>query len=94
MEDEMKKKSQLGRKILRRLGYTLGIVIVLGGLVWVVWNHLATKKLGSEIDKIRAAGEPLTYKDLIEGIPKIEEKENAGRYYAAALELVDCTGSA
>ena len=89
MEEEMKKKRQIGRKILSHLVYTLAILIVLGVLVWVVWNHIATRNLCREIDKIRAAGEPLTFKDLVEGIPKIEEKDNAGRYYAAALELLD-----
>ena len=87
MESEKKKKRPLWRRILRGMGITAAVLIAVVVLVWSIWNYTATKSLRNELAKIRAAGEPLTFKELKEGLPEIDEEENAGRYYAAALEL-------
>jgi L-rhamnose mutarotase len=87
MEPEKKEKRPLWRRILRGMGITAAVLIAVGVLVWSIWNYTATKSLRNELAKIRAAGEPLTFKELKEGLPEINEEENAGRYYAAALEL-------
>ncbi|MCK5269137.1 MAG: hypothetical protein KAJ46_00075 [Sedimentisphaerales bacterium] len=87
MEPEQKKKRPLWRRILRGMGITAAVLIAVVVLVWSIWNYTATKSLRNELAKIRAAGEPLTFKELKEGLPEIDEEENAGRYYAAAMEL-------
>ena len=87
MESEKKKNRPLWRRILRGIGITAAVLIAVVVLVWSIWNYTATKSLRNELAKIRAAGEPLTFKELKEGLPEIDEEENAGRYYAAALEL-------
>ncbi len=91
MEPEKKKKRPLWRRILRGMGITAAVLIAVVVLVWSIWNYTATKSLRNELARIRAAGEPLTFKELKEGLPEIDEKENAGRYYAAALELQICS---
>ncbi len=87
MESEKNKKRPLWRRILRGIGITMAVLIAVVVLVWSIWNYTATKSLRNELAKIRAAGEPLTFEELKDGLPEIDEEENAGRYYAAALEL-------
>ena len=88
MENSPKAKKPLWRRIAKwTVRVVIGLVVVLI-LVWSVWNYVATKALQQEIAKIRAAGEPLTFRDLAAPFGEVPESQDAGPYYTAALALV------
>ncbi len=82
-----KPRKPLWRRILK---WTLRIAIVLLVLlvvIWSVWNFSASRSLRNEIAKIQAAGQPLTFADLTAFLPEVDEADDAGPYYTAALAL-------
>ncbi len=82
-----KPRKPLWRRILK---WTLRIAIVLLVLlvvIWSVWNFSASRSLRDEIAKIRGAGEPLTFADLTASLSKVDEADDSGPYYTAALAL-------
>jgi hypothetical protein len=64
------------------------VVVVLGILAWAIIDYAATHKLRKELDRVVAAGEPLTFKQMRESAGVPEPSGSAGRYYSAALELL------
>ncbi|UCD30280.1 MAG: hypothetical protein JSV03_07375 [Planctomycetota bacterium] len=88
MSDQMViKKKPLWRRILRWIVFTGVGLFVLVLVARSVWNYVATKQLKQEIARIRAAGEPLTFKEMDADLSKVDEADDAGRYYAAGLAL-------
>ncbi len=76
------------RRIVRRV---IGVGLALGfaaGLTWWGLMMYTSSQLRSEIERIKAANEPLTLSDIKDG----DGHAGAGRYYAAAAELVSNTG--
>ncbi len=88
LETSRKPRKPLWRRILK---WTLRVAVVLVVLligVWSVWNYVAARSLRNEINSISAAGEPLTFRELADSIDKVDEADDAGPYYAAALALL------
>jgi hypothetical protein len=83
------KKKPLWRRILRWVVYIgIGLFVVLF-LAHSIWNYIASRQLRQEIAKIRQAGEPLTFKEMDADLPKVDAADDAGRYYAAGLALIN-----
>ncbi len=76
------------RRIARRLGIVLGMLGVIAFTANVIWGYVETRRLNAEIAAIKAAGEPLTFRDLDAGWPEVSEEDDAGPFYEAALALV------
>lgn len=71
------------RKAGRALLWLLALLLVGHS----VWGYVETRRLEGAIAGIRARGEPTSQADL-EGIrPAVEDIDNAGRFYRAALDL-------
>ena len=87
-ESTNKPAKPLWRRILK---WTIRIVVVLVVLVLLahsLWNYIATRRLNAELDRIRQAGEPTTFGELARSREKPPAAEDAGPFYAAALDLV------
>ena len=84
--------AKFGKPLWRRVAkWTFRIAVVLAAilvLAWSVGNYMSARALQGEVDKIRAAGEPLTFRDLNSSEKKVNEADDAGPYYRAALALV------
>jgi hypothetical protein len=77
----------LWRRIVKWILCIAVTLIVLLVVAWSTWNYLATRDLQAEVQKIRAAGEPVTFAQLAEQRPKPSEDQDAAPYYGAALLL-------
>ena len=64
------------------------VLVVLVVAVWSIWNYSVGRALRNEIDRIRAAGEPVTFRELTASLEKVDQANDAGPSYAAALELL------
>ena len=88
MSDEAVKKGSGFWRVVWRL--FLGACVLVAA-VWVggfVLTLVMEHRYEREIEKIRVAGEPVTFKEFWEDLPEISEQENAARYYEAALSLM------
>ncbi|HOW69415.1 MAG TPA: hypothetical protein PKY77_02340 [Phycisphaerae bacterium] len=84
----VKPKRTWWRRVLKWVAVA-GVLLFVGVLIWG-WH--VTRQLRAEITRIRDAGEPLVFKDLEAGSPRLEEDQDAGWYYNAALALVHPKG--
>jgi hypothetical protein len=64
-------------------------LIVLATLVWAVADSVTLRAVRAEIERIRAAGEPLTFAELKARLPAVPKEEDAADDYAAAIALSD-----
>ena len=81
------------RRILRGVALvavSLFLIVLVGR---VAWGYVEASRLRREISKIQAAGQPLTFKDLNAALPKVDERDDAGPYYQAAMALLRDGGS-
>ena len=82
-KSDKKKKSTF--KKIRSIAICVLLAVIVGGFILsLVMEH----RFEREIEKIEAAGEPVTFDEMWEGLPEISERENAARYYKAALSLM------
>jgi len=81
-------KKPLWRRIVRGLVITAVTLFLLALVVRSVWGYIAAGQLRDEIARIRAADEPLTFKELEADLPKVEPADDAGRFYTAGLALM------
>ena len=84
-----KAKKPLWRRMLKWSIRALVVLVVLGLTTYAGVYYWAAKTINGQISQIRAAGEPLTFDDLVALAPKVERSQDAGPYYLAAAELVD-----
>jgi hypothetical protein len=80
-------KRPLWRRIVKWTVCTAAILIVLLVAAWSTLNYLATRDLEAEVQKIRAAAEPVTFAQLADMFPKPSEDQDAAPYYGAAILL-------
>ena len=81
------------RRILRGfalVAVSLFLIVLVGRLAW---GYVEARRLREEISKIQAAGQPMTFKDLNATLPKVDERDDAGPYYQAAMALLRDGGS-
>jgi len=88
MEPEKLSRKPLWRRLLRWVMISAAVVVALGILAWAIIDYAATRKLRKELDRVAAAGEPLTFKQISESAGVPEPSGSEGRYYSAALELL------
>ena len=55
---------------------------------WLTWNAIASGKMSSRLDAIRAAGDPVTMADLARTYPEPPEGENAADLHYQAFALM------
>ena len=72
-----KPRKPLWRRIFKWTFRVVLVLLVVLIVVWSVWNYRASRSLRSEIAKIRAAGEPLTFADLTASLPKVDRADDA-----------------
>lgn len=75
------------RKIGKILGFVILALLMMGVIGYSVINYIAGKELKKEFQKIRDAGELLTFKELYS--TPIPDEENAALIYQKALALMD-----
>jgi len=76
------------RRIVRRIAIGIVGLFLIALVANAVWGYVEASHLQAEIHRIKAAGEPLTFKDLDARPPKMDEADDAGPYYDAALALL------
>jgi hypothetical protein len=86
--EQITTKKPLWRRILRKIFFAAIILIVLGLIACSTWNYLINRQIKTEIQKIRAAGQPASFEDWEAKLPKIDETQNAARCYNAAMNLM------
>ena len=87
MNDQIVTKKPLWRRILRKI-FFVGIFLIVAIIASIsIWNYRAAKQVDEEIAKIRKAGEPVTFQDLEARLPKVDQAENANRFYQAGMDL-------
>ncbi|MBN2378029.1 MAG: hypothetical protein JXD22_16650 [Sedimentisphaerales bacterium] len=86
--DEEVKKGLGFWRVVWRLFLGACVLIAVAWVSGFVLTAVMEHRYEREIEKIRAAGEPVTFKELWEDLPEISEQENAARYYEAALSLM------
>ncbi len=80
-------KRPLWRRVLKwTVRIVAGLVVVLV-VTWSVTSYLASRALSEQVEKIRAAGQPLTFADLARLATRPAEDQDAAPYYAAAALL-------
>lgn len=77
---------RLGRAV-RKTGRALLWLLALLVVAHSVWGYVETRRLERAVAGIRAKGEPTSQADLEKATPALEEVDNAGRFYSAALAL-------
>lgn len=82
------RKKPLWRRIVKWGVRIVLILVVLVVAAWSIWNYSVGRALRNEIDRIRTAGEPVTFRDLTASLKKVDRANDAGPSYAAALELL------
>ena len=82
-----KTRKPLWRRILKWTFRVVVVLVVLVVLAWAIWSYTAARELGNEIDRIRAAGQPLTFAQLEASWKTVEYADDAGPLYAAAIDL-------
>ncbi len=93
MNSPDKKMRPRWRRYLRGLiiaAVVLSLVAITGE---AIFGYVQARRLDGEIARIRAAGEPLTLKDLEANQPTVNESDDAGPCYEAALALIRGKGS-
>ena len=76
------------RRIVRRIAIGIVGLFLIALVANAVWGYVEASHLQAEIHRIKAAGEPLTFKDLDARLPDVDEADDAGPYYEAALALL------
>jgi len=76
------------RRIVRRIAIGVVGLFLIALVANAVWGYVEARRLRAEIGRIKAAGEPLTFKDLDARLPDVDEADDAGPYYEAALALL------
>jgi len=84
-----KPRKPLWRRILKWMLRVVVALAVLAVLGWAIWNYQASRELNAEIAGIRAAGQPLTFAQLDASWKKVEFPDDAGPFYAAAVDLLN-----
>ncbi len=80
-------KRPLWRRILKwTVRIVAGLVVVLV-VIWSVANYLASRALNEQVEKIRAAGQPLTFAQQAWRQDKLPQDQDAAPYYEAAILL-------
>jgi hypothetical protein len=88
MPDTTTVRKPLWRRIVK---WSIRVLLTMAVLIIVIhssWNYLAGRNLNREIDRIQAAGEPVTFHDLEASQAAIDPANDAGPYYAAAMEFL------
>jgi hypothetical protein len=80
-------KRPLWRRILKWTLRVVAALVVLLVVAGSVGNYLTGRALNREVEKIRAAGEPLTFAQLARHADKPNYDQDAAPYYGAALLL-------
>ncbi len=83
-----KPKKPLWRRLLKWTIRVAVLLIVLGIAAYAITSYWASKTIHTELARIRAAGEPLTFVELNKLTPQVNRAQDAGPYYLAAEELV------
>jgi hypothetical protein len=78
----------LWRRVLRRIILAAVLLLILAAAVLSVWDFRVSRRLQSEMARIRAAREPVTFQDLKTRLPKVDEAVNAARFYQAGMDLI------
>jgi hypothetical protein len=68
--------------------WACAVLVVLGIAAYAIASYWAAKTIRTEISRIRAAGEPLTFGELSKASPEVPAAQDAGPWYRAAEELV------
>ena len=79
-------------RVLRRLVLGLVALIVLFLVARSVWLFVTARAIKEELAAIRAAGEPVTFEDLDRARAENDAGVDAGRFYQAAVALMEGTG--
>ena len=91
----MKKKTgprkPFWRRTLGRLTLSIVVLIVLSFVANSVWAFVTARAIKKELEAIRAAGEPVTFEDLDRHYAQIDAGDDAGRFYQAAISLMEGT---
>ena len=87
MDDSVKKRKSIWWHVVRILSI-VGSICIIGVVGIIIFNLVTRSKLRAEIHKIRAAGEPTSYKELKDVLPEVVEKDNAAPLYSAGLVLM------
>ena len=80
-------RKPLWRRILKWTIRVIIAVLVLASVAWAIFNYTSAKALQKEITKIQAAGQPLTFSQLDQSQPEVNEADDAAPYYKAAMSL-------
>ncbi len=64
------------------------VLVVFIAVAWSLWNYWAARSLRNEIERIKAAGEPITFRDLTASLEEVDQANDAGPFYAAATAMV------
>ena len=62
---------------LKIAGAAIGVAVLILLVSWLMWNAIASGKMNSRLDAIRASGDPVTMADLARTYPEPPEGENA-----------------
>ena len=82
-KDLLARLGRAARKAGRALLWFLALLLVGHS----VWGYVEARRLERAIAGIRAQGEPTRWADLEKTGPAVEDVDNAGRFYSAALDL-------
>lgn len=83
MTEVLARLGRAARKAGRALLWLLALLLV----GHFVWGYVEARRLERAIAGIRAKGEPTSQADLEGAMPAVEDVDNAGRFYSAALAL-------
>lgn len=67
----------------------LALVASLGPLYWVAVRWRASQRIEAEIARIRAAGEPTTYEEVIQAIPPLPPEQDCTALYQAVFAEIN-----
>jgi len=82
-KDLLARLGRAARKAGRALLWLLALLLVSHS----VWGYVEARRLERAIAGLRAQGEPTRWADLEKTGPAVEDVDNAGRFYSAALDL-------
>ena len=82
------KKRKLWVRVLHGAVMISGVIFITGTIAWLVMDWFTEDQFRKEINRIRAAGEPVMLDDFPKELSDMDPIDNAGRYYRAAVELL------
>ncbi len=80
-------RKPLWRRVLKWTIRVVVAVVVVAAVGWGIFSYVSAKVLEAEIDKLRAAGQPMTFAEWEKSRPKVAEADDAAPFYKAALAL-------